>query len=253
MCISKTGVHVSLIVSDSDYVGIFFLKRLNLASAIEYLEASLLDEPEFEELVTGFFLSSKNHSLRVSYFTSPRNAARADKMIRHFTGSSGQLQDTKLDVRAPKPIWLSHGKQYELPFRRFLVNYTRVGLDLIHSSLVYAQQLMIWLRFVLLPRLYERNTDVAGLLDALSEGLARRSPIYSSMPLVERNQFIEDLTDPNPKRDWAHMMVNFILGPDPHQTGVLNTGGFRFWTIRRINEWLARNNLLVSLPQGWNP
>jgi hypothetical protein len=228
--------------STNDLLGIFYLLGQGESMDESYFSAiqsmrTLFAMPEFSRLVIGYYLSNKDGFLRLSYFAHPENGKAAHKIIEEFVKSSGIIEPRDSEISRINSKLASN-----LEFREFLDTYTQISLDLIKDELEYARKLMLWIRFVLQPNLLLSGNQPE-MLTKLNDSLMKRSSTYSKMSSTNRTKFLDHLTKPD-KNDWAHMMVNFLIGPDPR---------WQSWSNEKINRWLSDNKIPISFPDDWQP
>jgi hypothetical protein len=212
----------------------------------------IVEEKSLTAYMTGYYLNmepaNRNHYLRLSFFVPAESADALVDLIRAGLSSRGVLE-----VRPAKtPQDISVVREYGPPalesrFRRYLVNYTQIGLDLIRSDLVYARRLMAWLRFKV----------IAGSMDArvqIEPSMLGRSQYYRSMSPAERSEFLQDLVrKPKPSQfDWAHFIVNFVLGLNEPQ-GTRGRYDGNPWPTCAINQVLQLQDPSFCLPDNWKP
>jgi len=213
---------------------------------------SIVGEKSFTTQMSGYYLNMEpvgpNRHLRVSFFAPDKSADHLVQLIRVSLSSRGVLEVKPAKMPRNIRVVDEYGPpEIELRFRRYLVDYTQIGLDLIRSDLVYARRLMAWLRFKV----------IAGSLDVRNQiepSMLGRSQYYQSMSPVERSKFLLDLvTKPNPTAyDWAHFMVNCVLGlNDP--TGTRRKYSGNPWPTWAINQELQLQDSSFYLPDDWKP
>ena len=101
------------------------------------------------------------------------------------------------------------GKKYEADFRIYLNLYTQIGLDLLQEDLLQSKILFATYRWQV------RKASLP-FREHFEPTFMRFSPSYNSFSDEEKQYFFSLLEKwPNPPQvDWAHMMVNMILGCD---------------------------------------
>lgn len=94
-------------------------------------------------------------------------------------------------------------------FRNFLVLETQIGLELIIGNLLQGRILFATYRWQV------RKASLP-FREHFEPTFKKYSPTYCSLSDDEKDQFFADLEEwPNPPQvDWAHLMVNFVLGCD---------------------------------------
>lgn len=140
------------------------------------------------------------------------------------------------------------GEEYEERFRNFLSLETQIDLDLIEGDLLHARALSATYRWQV------RKASLP-LREHFEPAFKKLSSTYNSLSDDEKDQFFVDLHEwPNPPQvDWAHMMVNFVLGADWNQvfsSPYYLTPGNPL-SILEINELVS--NLGFQIPLDWKP
>jgi len=141
-------------LSEDDLFGLFFLKVPGATGLDGYYRAlfaaePLLRSPAWLEVVTGYYLSRKDDSLRISYFADTCHSPA--QVLDDFL-SQNALEHTQV----PKPptnesVSAAYGGD-ELRFRGFLSTYTPIGVDIMVADLLHARCLFATFRFqVMLP------------------------------------------------------------------------------------------------------
>ena len=204
-------------VAKDDLFGRFFVKKPDGAKWDSYyktLEAlrPLFKDEEFGKIVNGFYLNICGNfdSVRISYFVGKANSEKAVSIFKQFFRNNGILE-IKDSVRPGKIILAKDygGEEYEERFRNFLVVETQIGLDLIKTDLLHARILFATYRWQV------RKASLP-FKEHFEPTFRKYSPTYNSLPDGKKEQFFADLEEwPNPPQvDWAHMMVNLVLGCD---------------------------------------
>jgi len=237
-----------LTVTQSDLFGVFYVLKGTGSPLQMYFKSieevrPLFIEPVFEELCSGFYLSiktkrdcttgKKRDSLRISYFTPAQHAEELHSFITKNLEESGF--EAVVDSERPRDHNFA-SPEYELRFRRYLVNYTLVGLDLIEEDLDYARRLGAWLHFHVMPAKCSVKEHIEPSLIAFSK-------YFRSMNEQSRIQFLDALTF---SPSWTHMFLNFLGIPDDcYVTANL--------PISIINTMLGMRNAELEIPEGWIP
>lgn len=134
------------------------------------------------------------------------------------------------------------GQGYEQRFRNFLTNYTQIGLELLQGNPQHSRRLFTVYRFQV------RQASIR-FEDFFEPTFNKYSPTYVSFSTREKSQFFDDLkmSEPSPT-EWAHMMVNMIVGCDfpysPHSDPL---------PIGEINRWLTLGKIEFQIPNTWTP
>ncbi len=236
------------VVSEQDLLGRFFLRCAGPASFATYYQSvdairPLLYSKEWNTAVSGWYLNiGEEKAARVSYFTTtPGTVAQ---VVGSFLAATDGAVSKQRPPELPKSerIAAEYGGE-ELRFRRFLSSYSPVGLDIMQANLLHAKCLCITLRFQLFPerRPYRPH---------LEPTMLRVSQAYAAFSLTERERFWTDFEHwPNPPQvDWAHFLVNMVLGFD-----VNGLFGHPPSTLDEINQWLTMSNVGFQIPSGWQP
>ena len=151
----------------------------------------------------------------------------------------------------PRSIVLAEnygGSSYEERYRNFLNLQTRIGLELINADLLQAKCLIATYRW----QVRKAGLPVRAHFEPT---FARDSSTYNSLSSSEKEQFFVDLQEwPNPTQvDWAHFMVNLVLGCDWNYEicgpSYLTPG--QPLSIPEINVRLKE--LEFQIPLGWEP
>lgn len=197
----------------------------------------LFKEAEFQKVVSGLYLNHIDQSVRISYFVSE---AKSEKAISIFRDFFKENQISKTNFQPPKRFSVAAGyggEELEESFRYFLALETRIGLELIKADLLQAR--ILFATYCL--RVRKGQLPVREHFESI---FTKNSPMYASLPMEEREQFLGDLE----RLSWAHMMVNFVLGCDFS----VSPDGLAL-SIPEINEILRANNMGFQVPLGWKP
>lgn len=202
--------------------GIFRIRKLPGNKYDSYyrtvnLLSSLLCSNRLLETIAGFYLNHvpltiNDHTesvVRISYFVSESRVSNAQSMFREF------LLQNDLSVANednPRSFVLAEnygGSSYEERYRNFLNLQTRIGLELINADLLQAKCLIATYRW----QVRKAGLPVRAHFEPT---FARDSSTYNALSSSEKEQFFVDLQEwPNPTQvDWAHFMVNLVLGAD---------------------------------------
>jgi hypothetical protein len=236
--------------------GIFYVRKpdglkwdsyYNTISALKPLFAS----EGFREGVAGFYLNIYGNfdSVRISYFVDASNVEKSISVFQGFFRNSGLVE---IQTSAyPRNIVLASnygGEHLEQRFRDFLVLETKIGLELMGRDLLHARILFATYR-------WQVRKAVLSVRAHFEPAFARYSSTYNGLSGSEKDQFFLDLQEwPNPPQvDWAHMMVNLVLGCDwNHVFGDPNyIAPGRPLSIPEIN--LIVKELGFQIPLDWKP
>jgi len=255
--ISLNGVSMGIKkVSKSDLFGIFYVRKLDgrkWESYYKTLEAlrPLFKNEQFQEVVNGYYLNicGDFDAVRISYFAYKGNAKEAVSIFKRFLEENDIMEIN--DSRHPEEANVAKkygGEEYEERFRNYLVLETKIGLDLIKEDLLHARTLLATYRWQV------RKASLP-FREHFEPTFRRSSLTYNSLSEKEKDQFFTDLAEwPNPPQvDWAHMMVNFVLGCDWNQVfsdpNYLTRG--KPLSLPEINMLIR--NLGFQIPQKWKP
>jgi hypothetical protein len=127
----------------------------------------------------------------------------------------------------------------ELAFRRYLCDYTQVGLDLMATDLEAAQRLCAVYRWQARPS----GTDPRELLEGTVRCLSETYRTYSRK---HRDEFWRSFSCvPPAKTPWDHMLVNQVLCFDEFVRAPLKTA--------QISALLASKGHTFTLSDQWTP
>jgi hypothetical protein len=237
-----------------DLFGRFFVKKPDgekWESYYKTIEAlrPLFAREEFKESVNGFYLNIAGNfdTVRISYFVDEQNRDKAVSIFRQYFKDNRLLET---GFAPPRTIILAlhyGGEKYEERFRTFLNLETQIGLDLIKGNLLHAR---------ILFAIYRWQIRKASLpfREHFEPTFEKYSLIYNALSEEEKREFFADLKMwPNPPQvDWAHMMVNFVLGCDWNTVfgdpNYLTPG--KPLSISEINEIVKP--LKFQIPSDWN-
>jgi hypothetical protein len=241
-----------------DLFGIFFVKKPDGTKWQSYYNTidslrTLFQDEKFRKVVDGFYLNICGNfdSVRISYFISRSNSQKALSVFQHFFRNNKIVEIKPFEK--PKRIVLAQfygGGKFEEQFRNFLVLETKIGLDLIKTDLLQARILFATYRWQV------RKASLS-FRDHFELVFKKYSKTYNSLSEDEKDQFFTDLEEwPNPPQvDWAHMMVNFVLGCD--WNSIFGDPNYltpsRPLSIPEINKILSNSNLGFQIPLDWKP
>ena len=206
-------------VSESDLVGRFFIRKPGVQGLLGYYKTiyqllPLFKTPKFQQHVSGCYVNEPGKDIfgivRLSYFTPPNMRAAAVQNIETF------LTESKLDEiytrTGPEEDHVARdygGDEFELPFRKFLALETRIGLELVDANHLEVQSLLIKFR-----RQKPRNSSE---IYTYFDPIFQKSGTYCDLSIQEKDFLWENLSrnPPSSRSDWAHFLVNLILGFDP--------------------------------------
>jgi len=203
--------------SKKDLFGIFYVKESDGTKWDSYYKTldalrPLFKDEQFNKIVNGFYLNIYGDfdSVRISYFVDRANSKEVVSVFKEFFRKHGLLEIKNSEH--PREIILAKnygGKKYEERYRNYLVLETQIGLDLIKADLLHARILFATYRWQV------RKASLP-FKEHFEPIFKKYSPTYNSLSDEEKDKLFTDLAFwPNPPQvDWAHMMVNFVLGYD---------------------------------------
>ena len=220
------------------------------------LLSPLLCSNRLLETIAGFYLNHwwpkgddhKEPFVRISYFVSESSVSKALSTFREIFSEKNLSIVKKSDPRPTVVAAEYGGPSYEERMRNFLSLQTQIGLELINADLLQARCLLATYRW----QVRKASLPVRAHFEPT---FARDSPTYNALSSSEKEQFFVDLQEwPNPPQvDWAHMMVNLVLGCDWNDVicgpSYLTPG--KPLSIPEINALLK--NLEFQIPLGWEP
>jgi len=236
--------------------GVFYVRKPNGVKWDSYYNTlnvlrSLFEDKEFNRIVTGFYLNVAGNfdSVRISYFVDKPNTEEAISTFKHFFNNNGllEIQDSKFPTETLVAESYGGGV-FEDRFRNYLVLETQIGLELINSDLLHARILFATYRWQV------RKASLP-LREHFESTFKKHSRIYTALSDDEKSQFFADLAEwPNPPQvDWAHMMVNLVLGCDWNYVfsdpNYLTPG--QPLSISKIN--MIVRELGFQIPPDWRP
>ena len=208
-------------VSIDDFRGIFYVRKgpsIKWESYYRTIDAlrPILTKETFAAAISGFYLNVCSQyayqfdSLRICYFTSKSSSPLAVSVFKDFFKDHGFLEIR--ESSSPKQCVVAAeygGQEFEKRFRNFLNIETKIGLDLIKSDLLQAKCLFSTYRW----RVRKADLPVRAHFEPT---FRRDSPTYNGLSESEKDHLLIDLWEwPNPPQvDWAHFMLNLILGCD---------------------------------------
>lgn len=240
-------------VSKRDPFGIFCVRRpdgIKWDSYYRTIDAlrPLFNDEEIRTVISGFYLNVCGNfdSVRISYFADKVKSERAMSIFEDFFRQKGILEIQNFSAPHEDVVARSYGGAgYEERFRAFLVNETQIGLELIEGDLLHARRLFATYRWQVRQGSlqFEKHFEPA---------FKKHSPTYNLWSDEEKRQLFADLKEwPNPPQvDWAHLMVNFVLGCDWPVTYWMNS---KPMTIPEVNAILESDNLNFRIPFDWKP
>ncbi len=167
---------------------------------------------EFEEVITGFYLNITGDydAVRISYFVNEMDSGRAVAVFRDYFKKTNLVEITEHE--SPREIIIARqygGQEFEEDFRIYLNLYSQIGLELLQADLLHSRILFATYRW----QVRKASLPFRKHFEPTFE---RFSPTYNSFTEDEKQYFISLLENwPNPPQvDWAHMMVNMIVGYD---------------------------------------
>jgi hypothetical protein len=228
-----------------DLFGIFFVKGSDGLKYDSYFKTinslrSLFDDKRFKEVVDGFYISCIDGDTRISYFVDSRRAEKSIKLFQEFFVKN-EIEEIKNHSFPHEDIIAQDygGSFYEQRFRNFLNNYTQIGLELLQGNILHSRRLFTIYRY------HVRQASIS-FESFFEPTFMKYSQFYASFSNEEKKQFFEDLKMRPQPTEWAHMMVNMIVGcdfyPPPYPL-----------PFEKINGILAKINLGFQIPPTWSP
>jgi hypothetical protein len=207
----------------------------------------LVGSQEWTEDITGFYINVAGDfdAVRVSYWTTSPEQTR--RVVDRFLGEHGLEYIREPGEPGPTRNSDAYGGE-ELRFRKFLATYTQIGLDIMAADLLNARCLLATFRWRVMRNRQPYKPHFEGTFQT-------HSPFYNSLSQSEKGQFWLDLSHwPNPPQvDWAHMMVNMVLGCDWNSGQVWPT--FLIpqppLSIAGMNEVVREQGF--QIPADWRP
>jgi hypothetical protein len=185
----------------------------------------------------GFYVSSVDLGVpRLSYFSA--SADRTCPLVDAICLKTGLRQ-----VKPAQPLsavkYVDNYGGTETVFRRYLCDYTQIGLDLLNVELETAQRLCATYRW----RVHPSGGDARGHFEST---LQRVSETYRAFSTSHRDAFWRSFAYGELGRTpWDHMFVNQILCFDKFVQAPLSCS--------QITALLASNGHTVEVPDGWTP
>ena len=238
-------------ITETDLFGTFHLrvpggdKYAGYYSSLDAIRP-LLNSEEWKENVTGFYLNVAGDfdGVRISYWTT--SPERTQQTVDEFVAEHGLEY-----IRNPStPVQTRNSQQYggeELRFRRFLATYTQIGLDIMEADLLNARRLFATFRLQVMIGRQPYKPHFIGTFE-------NHSPFYNNLSDAEKDQFWLDIAHwPNPPQvDWAHMMVNMVLGCDWNQIfQQASIAPLPPLSISEINQIIRNQGF--QIPKDWQP
>jgi hypothetical protein len=238
-------------LSIADLSGRFYLQLPGgggrFAGYFASLEAlrPMLEGAKWQGAATGYFINVAGDfdAVRLTYFTAAPETL--NEVVSAFAAARGLAQSQPPEPPVPAQVAGGYGGE-ELRFRRYLATYTLIGLDLLRADALHARRLFATFRWQVMAARQPYRPH-------FERTFQRDSPFYRGLPAAEQEQFWSDLAHwPNPPQvDWAHMMVNMLLGCDW-------LGDWRYFlqprpplSLAEINQRVAEQGF--SIPADWQP
>jgi hypothetical protein len=233
-----------------DLFGIFYVKKIDAFKweskyelyykTIDSLR-ELFGDREFKKVVHGFYLNNID-SVRVSYFVDEKEIEKSMILFQEFFAKNRIQEIRKRETPHTAIVAKNYGGLgYEQRFRNFLRNYTQIGLELLQGNLLHSRRLFTVYRF----QVKQKSVPFEEFFEPT---FRKYSPSYVSFSDRGKSQFFNDLKTSTPSTtEWAHMMINMIVGCD---WNLLPSSPI---PIQEINDVLIRDNLGFRIPDAWNP
>jgi hypothetical protein len=200
---------------ETDLFGRFFLKSGTSGRFSGYYESvdavrQLVAKRAWQDSVTGFYINATGNfdAVRLSYFVPADSVAAVVSAVDSFTKASGLVHVQDPERAHDKKISAPYGNE-ELRFRRFLTVSAAIGLEIMEANLTHARCLLATFRWQVMRarRPYEPH---------FRRTFESDSAVFRSLSPHDQEQLWRDLEHwPNPPEvDWAHLLVNQVLGCD---------------------------------------
>ncbi len=243
-------------ILSSDHLGRFFVMKPNGERWNSYYKTidalrPLFQKSEFIEVITGFYLNIAGDfdAVRITYFVNENNNERAVSVFKDYFKKTHLVEIKEHSFPNETVIARQYGgRKYEKDFRTYLNFYSQIGLELLQADPLQSKILFATYRWQVRKASYPFR-------EHFEPTFMRLSQTYFSCSEEEKQYFFSLLEKwPNPPQvDWAHMMVNMILGcdwiwvfRDPNYL----TPGMPL-SIPEINKHVRR--LGFEIPLDWRP
>lgn len=240
------------LIKETDLFGRFFLKAPDGGRFSGYYCSvnairPLVGSKEWLKYVTGFYINVTGDydAVRLSYFTTYSD--QTIEVVNHFVAKHKLINIQNPEIPHQEKISESYGGE-ELRFRRFLLTYTLIGLDIMQADLLNARCLFATFRWQVMRarKPYKPHFE---------RTFEKHSTCYNSLLSAEKDLFWRDLDHwPNPpKVDWAHFFVNMVLGCDwnEKETWKIFLSPREPLSIQEINRLIREQDF--KIPQNWSP
>jgi hypothetical protein len=235
-------------IPSTDLFGIFYVRKpdgLKWDSYYRTIDSlrQLFDDENFKKVVHGFYLNIVGNydSVRISYFVDPHDSRELTRVFQEYFSKNG-IEEIEVHSAPHEDVVAEKygGQAHEQQFRNFLGNYTQIGLELLDGNLLHCRRLFTVYRF----QVRQASIPLKGFFEPT---FMKYSPSYISFSSGESKQFFEDLEYcPPHQTEWAHMMVNMIVGCDWAPI-------YYPLSIEGINKILIRDSIGFQIPERWNP
>lgn len=220
--------------------GIFWLSLSETASFNSCYDSLAILEPELRgdqwiDACNGFYVSLANGIPRVSFFA--RNSSKPAAVVDSICRRTG-LNQVKPSQDVSTVHFSVHYGGTELEFRKYLCDYTQLGLDLLGSDRIETQRLLATYRWQVQPS----HGDARSYLEP---ALLRMSATYDSFSRKHRDTFWTDFNFRGGQTPWDHMFVNLVLGYDSSVIAPLSNA--------QISSMVADAGHDFDVPDDWQP
>jgi len=236
--------------------GVFYVKKPDGTRWDSYYRTLATLDPlfhseGFKKAVAGFYLNicGDFDAVRISYFVEAPHVKKSIAAFKEFFTKNGLVEIQPNEGPKEEVIASNYGGGHlEEHFRNFLVLETQIGLELMRRNLMHARRLFATYRW----QVRKAGLSVRAHFEPT---FARDSSTYNTLSGSEKEQIFLDLQEwPNPPQvDWAHMMVNLVLGCDWNHVfadpNYLTPG--KPLSIPEINEIVKE--LGLQIPLDWTP
>ncbi len=178
-----------------------------------YKTVSVLREfftsPEWSSSVTGFYLNAITRdpyhvTVRIAYMVASMTTRPVDS-YQAYADQKGLVTVGFDELEPREGLFTNYYGGDELLFRRYLATYSWIGMDLLENDFENSTRLFSELRKQ--PRASYRNF--------LEQTFLTKSPYFAGMPKADQEEFWQSFVSwPKSNTDWAHMMVNMMIGRD---------------------------------------
>ena len=174
-----------------------------------FLLSDFLKSSEWKSSVSGFYLNAikrepYNYTVRIAYMVNGMTSQPVE-CYQAYALRKKLVTAGYDELKPPAGLYTDYYGGDELAFRRYLATYSWIGIDLLRNGFEESTRLFSDLRKQ--PRATYRPFLESFFLD--------KSPYFSSLTKGEQAEFWAAFVSwPKSSADWAHMMVNMMIGRD---------------------------------------